>query len=309
MCFFFCTFVLVMLLYPNCKINLGLRVIRKREDSYHDLETIFVPIYGLHDELEVVKSTEFGVQNTDPITFVQEGIAVDCKPEDNLIVRCYHLMAAKYPQIGAVRVRFKKNIPFGAGLGGGSSDAAHMAIALNELFQLHLTKEQLAAEVRPLGADCPFFIYNTPCYAEGIGDRLTPIPLDLSGIRIVLIKPDEGVSTREAYSGITRHPEVAGQIKSVLCQAKPVCLLSGKADLFANDFEETVFPLHPIIAEIKKHLLDAGAFYASMSGSGSTVFGLFKNDAEGRTDAHLRSLKQQFASMVLIDDTFGEWKA
>ena len=300
-----------MILYPNCKINLGLRVIRKRPDGYHDLETVFVPIYGLHDELEVVINDEMSAATplNDGLIFRQEGIAVDCPAEDNLIVKCYHLFKAKYPQIGAVVVRFKKNIPFGAGLGGGSSDAAHMAIALNELFELGLTKEELAAEVKPLGADCPFFIYNTPCYAEGIGDQLTPIDLDLNGIRIVLIKPNEGVSTREAYSGITKHPEVAGQIKSVLYQAKPVDALSGEAGPFVNDFEATVFPLHPQIAAIKKRLLDAGAFYASMSGSGSTVFGLFKNDAEGSTDANLRALKQQFATMILLDDTFGEWKA
>ena len=300
-----------MILYPNCKINLGLRVIRKREDGYHDIETIFVPIYGLHDELEV--SIIDGMSAASPLNggliVEQEGIVVDCEAEDNLIVKCYRLMEAKYPKVGNVAVRFKKNIPFGAGLGGGSSDAAHMAIALNELFQLGLTKEQLAAEVAVLGADCPFFIYNRPCFAEGIGDKLTPIELDMKGIRIVLIKPDEGVSTREAYSGITRHPEVAGQIRSVLCQAKPVCTLLGEAGLFVNDFEATVFPGHPVIAAIKKRLLDAGAFYASMSGSGSTVFGLFKDDAEGRSDARLRMLEEEFASMILLNDTFGEWQA
>lgn len=154
----------VMLLYPNCKINIGLRIVRKRPDGYHDLETIFVPTYGLHDELEVIKNDEMSAATplNDGLMFVQEGIKVDCPAEDNLIVKCYRAMAAKYPQIGAVSVRFKKNIPFGAGLGGGSSDAAHMAIALNELFGLGLSKAQLAEEVRPLGADCPFFIYNTP---------------------------------------------------------------------------------------------------------------------------------------------------
>lgn len=294
-----------MILYPNCKINLGLRVVRKREDGYHDLETIFVPVYGLHDELEVTKAPS----SLSPFAFQQEGIAVDCNPEDNLIIRCYRRFADKYSQVGPVSIRFKKNIPFGAGLGGGSSDAAHMALAINELFGLGLSKEQLAEEVKPLGADCPFFIYNTPCYAEGIGDILTPIDLDLKGTRIVLIKPDEGVSTKEAYSGIMRHPEVSGRIKSVFCQQKPACLLSGEAGLLINDFEATVFPKHPIIAEIKKRLLDAGAYYASMSGSGSTVFGFFKNDSEGGSDARLRVLKQEFASMVLLDDTFGEWKA
>ena len=297
-----------MKLFPNCKINLGLRVIRKREDGYHDLETIFVPIYGLHDELEVLRNDKISAvsplndatRSPNDVSFEQEGIAVDCAPEDNLIVKCYRNMAAKYPQIGPVSIRFKKNIPFGAGLGGGSSDAAHMAIALNELFQLGLSKEQLAAEVQPLGADCPFFIYNVPCYAEGIGDILTPIELDLKGTRIVMIKPDEGVSTREAYSGITISGEGIdlNEIRSL-----------GAGRSLKNDFEATVFPLHPVIADIKKRLLDAGAYYASMTGSGSTVYGLFKNDTEGGTDANLRLLKQEFASMVLLDDTFGEWKA
>lgn len=283
----------VMILYPNCKINMGLRVVRKREDGYHDLETIFVPIYGLHDELEVVPADRF--------SFVQEGITVDCSPEDNLIVKCYRKMQAKYQQIGNVAIRFKKHIPFGAGLGGGSSDAAHMAIALNELFGLGLSKEQLAAEVAVLGADCAFFVYNVPCFAECIGDILTPIDLDLKGVRIVMIKPEEGVSTKEAYSGITITGEGLGDLGKLG--------ILGNIDTFTNDFEATVFPKHPIIADIKKRLLDAGAYYASMTGSGSTVFGFFKNDPEGRTDAKLAALKEEFASMVLLDDTFGEWKA
>ena len=142
-----------MLLFPNCKINIGLRVVRKREDGYHDLETIFYPVYGLHDELEV-QPLHNSIQSLhNAPQFIQEGLAVDCPAEDNLIIKCYQRMRTKYPQIGDVRIRFKKNIPFGAGLGGGSSDAAHMAIALNEIFALGLTKEQLAEEVRPLGAD------------------------------------------------------------------------------------------------------------------------------------------------------------
>ncbi|MBP5477013.1 MAG: 4-(cytidine 5'-diphospho)-2-C-methyl-D-erythritol kinase [Paludibacteraceae bacterium] len=302
-----------MILYPNCKINLGLRVVRKREDGYHDLETIFVPVYGLHDILEVnrIQSTDRcadRIQTDNDIVFEQEGIAVDCKPEDNLIVKCYRQMKAKYPQIGAVEVRFRKNIPFGAGLGGGSSDAAHMAMALNELFDLGLSKEQMAQEVRSLGADCPFFIYNTPCFAEGIGDILTPIALDLKGVRIVLIKPEESVSTKEAYAGIKPCNDTS---KARLMSATK--LLNDVApqlnDVFINDFEASVFPKHPIIAEIKKRLLDAGAFYASMSGSGSTVFGLFKDDPESRTHSNLRVLEQEFASMILLDDSFGEWQA
>ncbi len=295
-----------MVLYPNCKINIGLRVVRKREDGYHDLETIFYPVYGLHDELEVERSTNF--------EFCQEGLAVDCSAEDNLLIKCYQRMRAKYSQIGEVRIRFKKNIPFGAGLGGGSSDAAHMAIALNEIFELRLTQQQLAEEVRPLGADCPFFIYNTPCYAEGIGDKLMPISLDLSGLRLVMIKPNCGVSTKEAYAGIVRHPEVEGQIKNALHEGLSFDIMR---PLLINDFEQTVFPIHPEIAEIKQRLLDAGAVYAAMSGSGSTVFGLFagasknstsfwgafENDSERRTNTQLRLLHEEFASMIIFDDT------
>lgn len=281
-----------MVLYPNCKINIGLRVVRKREDGYHNLETIFYPVSGLHDELKVEKADEFA--------FLQDGLVVDCLPTDNLIIRVYKSMQAHFPQIGTVKITFKKNIPFGAGLGGGSSDAAHMAIALNEIFQLGLTKEQLVEEVRPLGADCPFFVYNTPCYAEGIGDELMPISLDLSGLRLVMIKPHCGVSTKEAYAGIVRPPEVEGQIKTALDEGLS---FDRMRPLLINDFEQTVFPIHPEIAEIKQRLHDAGAVYAAMSGSGSTVFGLFQNNAEGRTDTQLRLLHEEFASMVIFDDT------
>ena len=281
-----------MLLFPNCKINIGLRVVRKREDGYHDLETIFYPVYGLHDELEVEPAEEF--------TFLQDCLVIDCLPTDNLIYKVYKRMQEHFPQIGNVKITFKKNIPFGAGLGGGSSDAAHMAIALNEIFSLGLTREQLAEEVRPLGADCPFFIYNTPCYAEGIGDRLSPITFDLSGLRLVMIKPNCSVSTKEAYAGIIRHPEAEGQIKQALAEGKP---LTDMCPLLINDFEQTVFPIHPEIAEIKQRLLSAGALYAAMSGSGSTVFGLFQHNPEGRTDAQLRLLHEEFASMVIFDDT------
>ena len=288
-----------MILYPNCKINIGLRVVRKREDGYHDLETIFYPVYGLHDELEVELKGNNGKEKGEDAFFIQEGLAVDCKAEDNLIIKCYQLMRARYPQIGDVQIRFKKNIPFGAGLGGGSSDAAHMAIALNELFTLGLSKEQLAEEVRPLGADCPFFIYNTPCYAEGIGDKLTPISLDMSGLRLVMIKPHCGVSTKEAYGGIK--PKGSSELFKVVQNGSELFKVA------TNDFEETVCKIHPEIAEIKQRLLNAGAVYAAMSGSGSTVFGLFstQHNSESSTHANLRLLHEEFASMVIFDDTLG----
>ena len=306
-----------MKIFPNCKINIGLRVVRKREDGYHDLETIFYPVYGLHDELEVEPAEEFA--------FLQDGLVVDCLPTDNLIYKVYKRMQEHFPQIGNVKITFKKNIPFGAGLGGGSSDAAHMAIALNELFSLGLTQQQLAEEVRPLGADCPFFVYNTPCYAEGIGDKLTPISLDLSGLRLVMIKPACGVSTKEAYGGII--PKGTSKVLTDLKDLKVLNVLNDLTILSAltNDFEETVCKVHPEIAEIKQRLLDAGAIYAAMSGSGSTVFGLFptpsstilhnstqfyttlhnstQHNAESRTDAQLRLLHEEFASMVIFDNT------
>ena len=299
-----------MILYPNCKINIGLHVVRKREDGYHDIETLFVPVYGLHDELEVLPvhdKTNTAKPLNDRLMFTQEGIAVDCPAEDNLIVKCYRRFAAKYPQTGPVQIRFRKNIPFGAGLGGGSSDAAHMAMALNKLFDLGLSQAQLAEEVRPLGADCPFFIYNVPCMAEGTGDILTPVRVDMGRIRIIMVKPTEGVSTREAYAGII--PTSGPSLKEQVINGIQATDIARFPELFANDFEQTVFPKHLMIGEIKKRLLDAGAFYASMSGSGSTVFGLFEHNAEGRSDARLRTFKEEFASMILLDDTLGQRKS
>lgn len=274
-----------MTLFPNCKINIGLRVVSKREDGYHNLETIFYPVMGLHDELQVEVADNF--------EFIQEGLAVDCPAEDNLIIKCYQNMRAKYPQVGNVRIRFKKNIPFGAGLGGGSSDAAHMAIALNELFALELTQEQMAADVRLLGADCPFFIYNKPCIAEGIGDIFSPTQLSLIGSRLVLIKPNIHVSTKEAYGGIHLHPEAKGSLKNI---TKP-------NHLAINDFEQTIFAIHPELNHIKQQLLKAGAYYAAMSGSGSTIFGLFHGDSECGTNTHLRGFDKQLASMIIFNDT------
>lgn len=262
-----------MILYPNCKINIGLRVISKREDGYHNLETIFYPVHELYDVLMITASNNF--------CFEQDGLVVDCPADDNLILKCYRRMQARYPQIGNVSIRFTKRIPFGAGLGGGSSDAAHTAIALNELFELGLTREQLAEEVAPLGADCAFFVYNTPCLAEGIGEILTPIPFSLSGFRLVMIKPDIHVSTREAYAGIHLSGDKPSLAELVRQGITPIDL-SRHADIIYNDFERTVFPVHPELAAIKQRLIDAGAYYAAMSGSGSTVFGLFENEVDAR---------------------------
>ena len=277
-----------MLAHPNCKINIGLRVIRKRPDGYHDLDTLFYPVYGVHDDLEITKLSEVRCQMSD-VTFEQDGIALDCASEDNLVLKCYRMMAAKYPQIGKVRITLNKHIPFGAGLGGGSSDAAHTALLLNELFHLGLSKQQMAADVRALGADCPFFIYNTPCVAQGIGDILTPVDIDLRGLRLVMVKPNVSVSTKEAYAGLQ---------PTGIAQGDP-----SNWHTFVNDFEQTVFAVHPELAHIKLQLLQAGAVYAAMSGSGSTIYGLFENDAEGRSASGLRLFEKQFAPMILFNDT------
>jgi len=269
-----------MLLHPNCKLNIGLRVMNKREDGYHNIETVFYPVKGLCDTLEIVPSSHF--------QFSQDGIAIDCPAEDNLIVRCYRRMAELYPKTGPVSIRLNKHIPFGAGLGGGSSDAAHTAVALNELFDLGLSRERLAETVTPLGADCPFFVYNTPCFARGIGEILSPTNLDLSGMYLVMLKPDVAVSTREAYHGLDNRV------------GEP---LGNDWMTYTNDFEQTVFPLHPILQTIKQGMLAGGACYAAMSGSGSTIFGLWKQDAKSSADAYLRGLDKETAAMVLFHDT------
>ncbi|MBR0310475.1 MAG: 4-(cytidine 5'-diphospho)-2-C-methyl-D-erythritol kinase [Paludibacteraceae bacterium] len=282
-----------MELYPNCKINIGLRVIGTRADGYHDLETLFYPVKGLYDVLSVSEAKLF--------RFEQSGTAVDCADEDNLLIKCYRRMQARYPQIGNVHIRFDKRIPFGAGLGGGSSDAAHMAIALNEVFELGLARDQLAAEVSPLGADCAFFVYNTPCLAEGIGERLTPIPLSLGGFRLIMLKPDVHISTREAYGGIQLsgdQPSLAALVRKGI---SPIDLVR-HGDIIYNDFERTVFPLHPELSEIKQRLLAAGAVYAAMSGSGSTVYGLFEADSDYTSLADYGLTEPAWEDMLIYND-------
>lgn len=241
-----------MILHPNCKVNIGLHILDKRLDGYHTLHTLFYPVKGLCDCLEVNKSDVF--------SFKQSGLVVDCPSENNLVMKCYHAMREQFGRIGDVSIHLEKRIPSGAGLGGGSSDAAHMAIALNEIFNLKLSRNTLAQIVTPLGADCPFFIYNCPCRAEGIGEILTPIDKNtFEGKYIVLVKPDISISTREAY----RRLDMLAHIERT-----PT----------SNDFEQSVFPLYPVLANIKAKLLEQNAFYASLSGSGATIFGLFEKE-------------------------------
>ena len=277
-----------MILYPNCKINLGLNIVRKRSDGYHDIETIFLPI-PLADCLELTPASED--------RFSIDGRQLDCSVRDNLVVRVLDMLRSEDIDVPPVSVRLTKCIPSGAGLGGGSTDAAFMMKGLNDLFDLGVTARQMAVRGGRLGADCPVFIENKPVYAEGKGDVFTPLdvmmhrkqyfalppvgtslpptieldmPSVLDGYWLVLVKPDDFISTREAYASVCPRP-------SDLCLsdilAQPVRTWRGR---MRNDFEESVFPTHPTVGSICEQMYMLGASYAAMSGSGSTIYGLFR---------------------------------
>lgn len=256
-----------MLTFPNIKINLGLSITEKRPDGYHNLETVFYPV-NLEDALEIRTSPEAEKK----ITLHQYGMEIAGSPEDNLVAKAYSLLDKEF-HLPPVEIHLYKHIPSGAGLGGGSSDAAFILKLLNEQFHLNLSEEQLEIYAATLGADCAFFIKNKPVYAEGIGNIFSPIELSLKGYQIMIVKPDVFVSTREAFANIhPHHPEYP--VKEVI--RRPVAEWK---DTLINDFEASVFPQHPVIGEIKQELYNQGAIYASMSGSGSSVFGLFAPDA------------------------------
>ncbi|MDO5075020.1 MAG: 4-(cytidine 5'-diphospho)-2-C-methyl-D-erythritol kinase [Bacteroidales bacterium] len=254
-----------MLVYPCCKINLGLNIVARRSDGYHNLETVFYPI-PLHDNLEVLEARNA----TAPYLLHQTGLDVEGSPDNNLVVRVLNLLREDYKQIPPVEIWLHKRIPSGAGLGGGSSDAAYMMRLLNEQFGLEMTDEDIEFRLSRLGADCKFFYHSRPAYATGIGDVLTPIPFDLAGWDFVLVKPNIHVSTREAYSLVQPKPSHENLLLSL---DRPI---ETWRDTVTNDFEASVFAQYPQIAAIKQTLYDMGAVYASMSGSGSSVFGLFR---------------------------------
>lgn len=269
--------------HPICKINLGLRVLRRRPDNYHDLATIFLPL-PLCDELEILPlSPEEEAHQS--VIFSQTGILVDCLPEDNICVKAYNLLKKDFPDMPAVKMHLEKVIPFGAGLGGGSSDAAFTLKMLNELFALGLDNLQLKDYAARLGADCAFFIDCQPAYATGIGNILTPLPSNpLKGCTLVLVKPNESVSTREAYAGLrlsVQEPErYEGPIEeSPLIQATNQPIETWR-DTIVNDFERTIFPIHPAIWELKELFYQNGATYACMSGSGAALFALYRSEEE-----------------------------
>lgn len=253
-----------MITFPNAKINLGLNIVRKRQDGYHDLETVFYPI-PVEDVLEVRPQ-----QNTtqEDCVLHLSGLQVDGSDSDNLVVKTYRLLAHEY-KLPPVEICLFKRIPFGAGLGGGSSDAAFMLSMLSDLFELKLSVEELECFAARLGADCAFFIQNRPVFATGVGNVFTPISLSLKGYQLYLIKPNIFVSTRDAFSLVKPcEPEVS-LLDTI---QRPV---ADWRNCMCNDFEQSVFARFPEIGRLKSQLYECGAVYASMSGSGSSVFGLF----------------------------------
>ncbi len=246
---------------PCAKINIGLNIVGRRADGYHDIETVFYPI-PLCDELEI--------EEADVDSFSLSGIPLVGNVESNLVLKAIGLLRDKGYNIPPLRVRLEKNIPSGAGLGGGSSDAAFTLWMLNEMFMLGLSTEEMKRLASILGADCAFFVEVKPAFAEGIGNVLYPIDLDLSGLFLVLVKPEDAVSTREAYSQTIPH------VPSLSLREAVRGDITTWRDTIVNDFEKSVFPLHPEIESIKRSLYEQGALYASMSGSGSSVFALFR---------------------------------
>ncbi|MCM1519177.1 MAG: 4-(cytidine 5'-diphospho)-2-C-methyl-D-erythritol kinase [Lachnoclostridium sp.] len=253
-----------MILFPNAKINLGLNIIHRRDDGYHNIVTVMYPT-SWSDILEIVPSS------SEETTLTVTGRAVDCPPEKNLVMKAYRALNV-YTPLPPVDIFLHKIIPDGAGLGGGSADAAFTLRGLNELFALDIPDHTLAEIAAGIGADCPFFIYNRPMLCTGTGTDMTPYDIDLSAYRLAIIKPPCSVPTREAYAGVTPH-QPAEELTSLL--RHPVGHWKGRV---VNDFEASVFPQYPVIGQIKERLYDLGAEYAAMSGSGSAVFALFNHD-------------------------------
>ncbi len=248
-----------MVVFPGCKINIGLSIIRRRDDGFHDLETVFYPVPWT-DILEIIPSAQD--------EFIFDGNVIDCPLTDNLCYKAYQLLKKDYA-LPPVALYLYKNIPSGAGLGGGSADAAYTLTTLNQLFSLELTEAALMQYAAKLGSDCAFFIRNRPVFATGRGEVFTETAIDLSGYYLLIVKPEVHVSTAEAYSMITpKMPEKSLHelIKLPITQWK---------DGVVNDFEAPLFEKYPVLASIKDKIYQLGAVYASMSGSGSAVYGLF----------------------------------
>lgn len=270
-----------MITFPCAKINLGLNVVAKRQDGYHDLETVFYPI-PVTDALEVHRMhQDFPLKENYDICIT--GAEVAGNPADNLVVKAYNLIAEHY-DIPRVHIHLYKGIPMQAGLGGGSSDAAYMIRLLDEYFKLNMGNREMERYAAKLGADCAFFITAEPAYATGIGDELQPIGSEddcknyLEDYWIALVKPSVAVSTKEAYAGITPR-KTKKSCREIVLQP-----IETWRDELRNDFEESIFPKYPVLSDIKNKLYNLGALYAAMSGSGSTIYGIYKNKPENISD-------------------------
>ena len=261
-----------MLTKPIAKINLGLNVVEKRPDGYHNLETVFYPV-AIEDALEVYPMDEAFPSAYDCDLKVTN-IQIDGDEQKNLVVKAYNLLKQDFPTLPRIHAHLYKGIPTQAGMGGGSSDCGFMITLLNRQFNLGLSEQQMIDYAAKLGADCPFFIVNRPSYAEGIGEKLEPIALDLKGWYLAVVRPAIPVSTKEAFSLITpRHPEK--NCRDIVMQ--PV---ETWREELTNDLEKSVFAIHPEIGAIKDRLYEMGAIYAAMSGSGSSLFGLFREPVD-----------------------------
>ena len=252
-----------MIVFPNAKINIGLNIVRDRADGYHDLETIFYPI-PVSESLECVVSPE-----NEDVDFLCLGLSVAGDAQSNLVVKAVNLLKKEGYKIPGLKVILDKRIPMGAGIGGGSADATFMLMMLNEKFNLEISKEELIRMAAKLGADCPFFVLNSPVYATGIGEVMTPIDLNLGGLHFVLVRPNVFVSTKQAFSGIVSKPSIHSLPEVVKYP------ISEWHKYIHNDFEDSIFPSFPEIKRVKDILVENGALYASMSGSGSSVYGIF----------------------------------
>ena len=261
-----------MITFPIAKINLGLNVVERRPDGYHNLETVFYPV-PISDALELtIMNTKF--PSTVDCDIKVTNLEVEGDEQRNLVVRAYQLLKQDFQQMPRIHAHLWKGIPTQAGMGGGSSDCAYTIRLLNEMFTLGLSDEQMIQYAARLGADCAFFILSRPAYAEGIGELLQPISLNLSSYYIGIVRPNIPVSTREAFS-LIKPQKPAKCCREVVMQP-----IETWREELTNDFEQSVFTLHPEIGAIKQQLYDFGAVYAAMSGSGSAVFGLFQNEID-----------------------------
>jgi 4-diphosphocytidyl-2-C-methyl-D-erythritol kinase len=249
-----------MISFPHAKINLGLSVVSKRPDGFHNLETIFYPL-PIRDILEITPSEETGI--------ILSGQTIPGDAQDNLVLKAYHLLKKNHPDITPLEINLYKAIPSGAGLGGGSSDAAEILKLINRFFNLHLSTEQLKTYALELGSDCPFFLQSAPCFARGRGEILVPLLLDLSRYSFILIHPEIRIETAWAFSRIKPASSKFDLKENIL---QPV---QNWIHLIHNDFEGPVFEAYPLLHSIKKRLYSSGAIYAAMTGSGSTIFGIF----------------------------------